>query len=179
MIGYRQACIKEALRMHPGVAFPLERVVPPDCTSIPVCGKEYYVPPGTVVGINPAVVQRDREIFGKDADVFRPERWSVDASDPVDEARVRKMERTILAVSLDLGTTRHFTLTANHQFGAGHRLCTGKHISLMEMGKFVPQILRKFRVEFADESNHEWSVKTYWFAKQSGMRMRMTPRNKA
>ncbi|KPI42555.1 Pisatin demethylase [Cyphellophora attinorum] len=158
---YLQACIKEALRMHPGVAFPLERVVPPDCTSIPVCGKEYYVPPGTVIGINPAVVQRDRDVFGADADDFRPERWFVDVSDAGDEARVRRMERTILA------------------FGAGHRLCTGKHISLMEMGKFVPQILRNFRVEFADESNREWSVKTYWFAKQSGMRMKMTPRGKA
>jgi hypothetical protein len=49
----------------------------------------------------------------------------------------------------------------------------------MEMGKFVPQILRHFRVEFADASDREWSVKTFWFAKQSGMRMKMTPRNKA
>lgn len=102
----RQACLKEALRMHPGVAFPLERVVPAACTSIPVCGRAYYLPPGTVVGINPAVVHRDRSVFGPDADVFRPERWFVDTSDAGDEARVRKMERTILAVRLHMDTTR-------------------------------------------------------------------------
>jgi cytochrome P450 len=109
----RQACIKEALRMHPGVGFPLERVVPPACTSIPVCGKEYHVPPGTVVGINPAVVQRDRGVFGPDADVFRPERWFVDEEVAGDEARVRKMERTILAVSVHMDTARHLALTSS------------------------------------------------------------------
>lgn len=48
----------------------------------------------------------------------------------------------------------------------------------MELGKFVPQIIRSFRVEFTDKVNQDWTVKTYWFAKQSGMKMKMITRGK-
>lgn len=29
----------------------------------------------TVIGTNPWVIHRDKEIFGEDVDAFRPERW--------------------------------------------------------------------------------------------------------
>ncbi|KAI2480648.1 Cytochrome p450 oxidoreductase [Pyrenophora tritici-repentis] len=68
---YLQACMKEAMRMHPGVAYPLERVVPAGGTKL--CDK--HIPAGTIVGINASVIHRDTNIFGADADEFRPERW--------------------------------------------------------------------------------------------------------
>ena len=33
------------------------------------------MPGGTTVGVNAWVIHRNTEIFGKDIDVFRPERW--------------------------------------------------------------------------------------------------------
>jgi hypothetical protein len=42
----------------------------------------------------------------------------------------------------------------------------GKNISIMEMGKFIPQILRHFDVEWAS-SQPEWKTHTAWFSKQS------------
>jgi cytochrome P450 len=88
----RQAVLKEALRIHPGVAFPLERHVPPEGAVI--CDTE--IPGGTRIGINPAVIHMDRRVYGDDADQFRPERW-LEAS----PEQLKLMDRSFLTVSLD------------------------------------------------------------------------------
>jgi len=86
---YLQAVMYEALRLHPAVGMSLPRVVPPGGCEIG--GK--FLPAGvkfmetwslslhancalqTVVGVNPWVVHRNREVFGEDVESFRPERW--------------------------------------------------------------------------------------------------------
>ncbi|KAF4908443.1 Pisatin demethylase [Colletotrichum viniferum] len=71
---YLQAVIKEALRVHPAVGIPLERVVPEGGATI----EGRFFPKGSVVSINSWVQHRDRSLFGDDADHFRPDRWLVD-----------------------------------------------------------------------------------------------------
>lgn len=78
------------MRMHPGVSYPLERVVPEGGAEL--CGA--HLPAGTIVGVNPAVIHRNQDIFGEDADQFRPERWLDE------EARVKEMDRHLLTVSI-------------------------------------------------------------------------------
>lgn len=86
----RQACIKEAMRMHPTVGAPFDRVVPQGGAVL----SGQFVPEGTVVGITGWVTQRDKAVFGADADFYRPERWL-----EVDERQVRIMDKNMLAVS--------------------------------------------------------------------------------
>lgn len=86
---YLDACVKEAGRLHPPFGLPYERVVPAEGAT--VCGK--FLPGGTVVGMSAFVVGRDPEIFGDDADEWRPERWL-----EVGEEQRRKMENAVLAV---------------------------------------------------------------------------------
>ena len=116
---YLDAVVKEAGRMHPPFSLPYERVVPPEGATI--CGER--LPGGTVVGSSAWVVHRDFEVFGQDADVWRPERW-LECSP---EHR-RRMENSLLT------------------FGAGHRSCIGKNISYLEIYKLVPSLIRKFDV---------------------------------
>ena len=52
----------------------------------------------------------------------------------------------------------------------------GKNISIMEMSKFVPQVLRRFDLEWAGP-NEEWTVNTRWFSQQSGMNIIFRPKN--
>ena len=85
---YLQAVFKESMRLHPAVGLPLERVVPPGGATF--CG--VTLPEHTIVGINAWVVHRDKEIFGEDADLYRPERWLES------EEKTRKMERVNLTV---------------------------------------------------------------------------------
>lgn len=87
---YFQAVVKEALRMHPAVGFLLERVVPRGGAE--VCGT--WLAGGTIVGINPWVMARDKSVYGLDSEDFRPERWLT-----ADEQQLKAMERNNLAVS--------------------------------------------------------------------------------
>lgn len=86
---YLEACIKEALRLNPAPAMLLERVVPKGGRYI--CGQ--FIEEGTVVGINPWVVQRDKSVFDNDAEDWRPERWL-----EANEEKRRRMGRASLAV---------------------------------------------------------------------------------
>ena len=88
---YLDACVKEAGRIHPPFGLPLERIVP---TGGMVISGE-YIPAGTIVGMNAWVVHRDRDVFGLDADQWRPERW-LEA-----DARTKlRMEQSLLTVRL-------------------------------------------------------------------------------
>ena len=88
---YFQACMREALRMHPAVGLLLERIVPLEGATI----SGAFLPGGTIVGINPWVAARDKNVYGADVDVFRPERW-IEA----DERTLKLMDRNWLAVSM-------------------------------------------------------------------------------
>lgn len=145
---YLQACMKEAMRLHPAVGLLLERVVPEE--GVIIAGK--FLPAGTIIGANPWVVARDKQVYGDDVDAFRPERWL-----EADSAQMKLMDRNFLA------------------FGAGARSCLGKNISLLEMSKLVPQILRKYKVELIDKER-EWELADYWFVSQKGLICRMTKR---
>jgi cytochrome P450 len=124
---YLDACVKEAFRLHPAAGLPLERIVPAGGTEI----AGHYVKGGTIVGCSAWVIHRNKEIFGYDVDAWRPERWLVDESlGEADEQRVKLMNGTML------------------QFGMGSRTCIGKNISLLEIYKLVPTMLRRFEVCF-------------------------------
>jgi cytochrome P450 len=69
---YLVACCKEGMRLHPSVGLTLPRHVPAGGRAI---SGEWFAA-GTRVGINAAVVQRDKAVFGEDAEEFVPERWS-------------------------------------------------------------------------------------------------------
>lgn len=68
---YLDACVQEALRVHPPFAMPFERIVPEG--GIFISGQ--YLPAGTIVGASPYVVNRHVPTYGPDAEIWRPERW--------------------------------------------------------------------------------------------------------
>lgn len=68
---YLQACIKEGLRIHSPVPMGLPRVAPRG--GVEIGGRHF--PEGTTLSINPWALHHSKEIWGKDADEFRPERW--------------------------------------------------------------------------------------------------------
>ena len=124
---YFNAVMREAKRIHPGVGMMLERVVPAGGLSLP---DGRFVPEGTIVGINPSVVNRDLETFGPDTDQFVPERW-LRVSGETEEAcqsRLTRMQRAILT------------------FGAGPRSCVGKNFSEVESDKVVATLFAKYKV---------------------------------
>lgn len=137
LLPYLGAVIKEAMRLHPSVGLILEREVPKGGTS--VCGK--HIPAGTTIGINAWVLHRNPQVF-PDPDSFIPERW-LDGS----TEKLKEMEQSFFS------------------FGAGSRTCIGKNISLIEMHKIVPQLLREFEIRLRDPKK-EWKTRNVWFVQQ-------------
>ncbi|KAH7160421.1 cytochrome P450 [Dactylonectria estremocensis] len=112
---YLQAVMKESLRLHPAVGTILPRVVPEG--GLELSGQ--YFPQGAVVGVNSWVLHYSSDIYGPDPEKYRPERWIGD-------------EKTSIMDSMMFA------------FGGGSRTCIGRNISLLEMTKVIPQIVRKF-----------------------------------
>ncbi|KAK0260568.1 hypothetical protein LTR01_002444 [Friedmanniomyces endolithicus] len=135
---FLDAVIQESFRIHPAAGLILERVVPPQ--GIEILGE--HIHGGTIVGCNAWVLHRRAEIFGNDVDTFRPERWLEAKPD-----RLKEMKATMF------------------QFGAGARTCIGKNISLLEIYKLVPTLLRNFEVELEDPKR-EWTTHNAWFVRQ-------------
>lgn len=95
---YLRACINEGMRRHPTIGLTMPRVVPTESATI----SGFHFAPGYRVGINPAVVQYDKDVFGSDAEVFNPNTWF--------KADTSRIEKTMLV------------------FGAGARMCLGKNV---------------------------------------------------
>lgn len=68
-------------------------------------------------------------------------------------------------------------LTCCDQFGAGARTCLGKNISLLEMSKLVPQVIRKYKLELSDPKA-EWVLTDRWFVKQTNLICRLSKRER-
>lgn len=129
---YLGAVIQETLRIHSAAGYILERTVPKG--GVELAGR--FFPEGTHVGCQSWAIHRNPEVYGSDANEFKPERF----------------------LGNDAATTSSFA------FGAGTRTCIGKNISILEMSKVIPQIVRKFDLAFVDEK--PWELYTSWFVFQ-------------
>lgn len=111
---YLQACIREGLRMWPPVVGLMQKVVPPSGDRF----HDQFVPGNTNIGYCAWGLHRNVDIFGKDATIFRPERWHEAEGESLAE-----MNKTLDLV-----------------FGAGRYSCLGKPIALMELGKTFAEV---------------------------------------
>ncbi|TLD05448.1 uncharacterized protein PgNI_09239 [Pyricularia grisea] len=130
-VPYLEAVVREAMRVHPGVAMVLPRCVPDGGLELPD-GK--VVPPGTSVGMNPFVLGRNRTVWGPDADDYKPERW------------LRADGETEEAFTARLAVMNAADLT----FGAGSRVCLGKHLGLLQAYKVVATLAIFYDLELVE-----------------------------
>ncbi|KAF5672008.1 cytochrome P450 monooxygenase [Fusarium heterosporum] len=145
---YLQAVIKKALRLHPAVGQPLERVVPVGGATI--AGQ--FFPEGTIVGVN-CWVEHYSSVFSPDPEVFRPERW-LDS----DNTRLDMMNRHWMP------------------FGMGARTCIGRHISTLEISKLIPRLVRDFDFTFPN-GVEEFKTNNRWFVKPQDFKVQIQARN--
>lgn len=60
------------------------------------------------------------------------------------------------------------------QFGLGSRTCIGRHISMLEISKLIPRLIRDFEMEICDKG--EWETRNYWFVKPKDFKVLVRPR---
>ncbi|KAI4222525.1 MAG: hypothetical protein L6R36_006093 [Xanthoria steineri] len=115
---YTNMCIKESLRLHPPV--PLNTRCPKEDVVLPKGGgtagqDQVLLPADTIVILNMFALHRSRDIYGMDADKFRPERWED-----------QKPEWAYVP------------------FGAGPRACLGRQLALAEATYVVVRMAQEF-----------------------------------
>jgi cytochrome P450 len=119
---YLQAVLREGFRIHPPVTDIAPKQVPKGGDTVIVEGKSIFLPAGTNVGFSVFGLNSRKDIFGEDADQFRPERWLV-GDDESETHRLNTMKRTTELI-----------------FGHGKYQCLGKNIAWMEYSKTVFEV---------------------------------------
>lgn len=120
---YLQACIKEGLRIWPPLVGLQGKVSPPEGDTV----DGTFIPGGIEVCWCPLSMQHRKDIFGPDADIFRPERWLETAEQDDGGLRLSRMERTLELV-----------------FGSGKYGCLGKTVAFIELDKVFVALLQSF-----------------------------------
>ena len=115
---YLNNVINETLRYHSTSGIGLPRLIPDNSPGLTVNG--HFFPPGTVLSVPSYSIHHSKEIWGPDADDFRPERW-------------------------DSVTTRQ--KNAFIPFSYGPRACVGRNVAEMEMKLIVATWARRYSVE--------------------------------
>ena len=111
---YLDAVINEALRLHSTSALGLPRIVP--AGGMTVMGQ--FFPEGTVLSVPSYTLHRDEDVWGEDAEDFRPERWF--------ERDQALLQRTF------------------NPFSIGPRACVGKNLATLELQIIISSLLRRY-----------------------------------
>lgn len=111
---YLQAVIWEGLRKTPPLFGLKSKVAPPGGETI----NDVFFPGGTYVALCDTALTHRKDIFGEDADIFRPERW----------------------LEADEATHSKYLGTVELLFGSGRFGCLGKNIGLLELNKVFIEV---------------------------------------
>ncbi|KAJ5773323.1 hypothetical protein N7457_008219 [Penicillium paradoxum] len=154
---YLEAVVREAMRYNPGVAMPLERYVPEGGLTLP---NGDFVPAGSIVGLNPYVVSRNKPTWGEDAEEFRPERWLRDEAHETEQ----EFQERLQAMN-----------SADFTFGAGSRMCTGKHFATLQIYKVIATLVSRYDIKLAHPEK-EWKTHNSLFVRQTGIDVHLAHR---
>jgi len=124
---FADACMRETLRLEPIAAFAAART----CSETTTLGT-YTVEKGTVVMADVFSCHRDPEVWGADADEFRPSRWE-------DEEKRPPLSWL--------------------PFGAGPRTCIGMKLAYLEEKLALVYILRMYSIRQCSETESELRMK--------------------
>jgi cytochrome P450 len=124
------AVVKESLRSGPAIPGRLPRVVPENAKT-PLVVDGQVVPPGTIVGMSTTLMHNDPQLWGPDADKFRPERW-------LEPAGHAKFSNIVV-------------------FGKGARDCIGRPLAMAEIYAGLAWLVHTYTFEVMDDS-HKWGL---------------------
>ncbi|CAN6672820.1 hypothetical protein TRVA0_047S00452 [Trichomonascus vanleenenianus] len=127
---YLKWCLNETLRLFPPVPFLFRQAVKE--TSLPRGGgrdesEPIYIKKGGIVYYSAYSIHRNQSFWGKDANEFRPDRWSM-----IDHAA---------------------TAWKYIPFGGGPRVCIGQQFALTEASYVIVRLMQSFKDIYTTEEH--------------------------
>jgi cytochrome P450 len=118
--------------MWPPISSLQSKISPPGGETV----NGVFLPGGVEVAVSQVATHRRKDVYGDDANIFRPDRW-IDAGRLNDGGeKLHMMERTLELV-----------------FGSGRFGCLGKHGAMIELDKVFASLLLEF--ELGDRESDE------------------------
>lgn len=145
-VKYLDAVLNESLRLYPSVPIDAKTTANND-----VLPDGTYIPKGTMLCYAAYAMGRSHQIWGADAQKFRPERWL--------EMREPKS-------SYD-----------NPVFHAGPRECLGKRLAMVEMKTVIISVLRHVKLELAMQPGDVLQDTQMTIGMSSGLRCKIQKRS--
>ncbi|KAI1484891.1 cytochrome P450 [Biscogniauxia mediterranea] len=165
---YLQAVIYEGLRINLAFTGLTMKKVPPGGDTLD--GR--FVPAGTRVAQSILAIQRDKEVFGDDAELFRPERWL-----PGHDGERKEDGEDGKGEEAWENKKRNMVQTVELVFGSGRWGCSGKTVAFLEMNKIYFELLRHFDFQLIDIKN-PMSSRNHNIFFQSDMWVKVTERTR-
>eukprot|EP01062_Namystynia_karyoxenos_P022401 TRINITY_DN18588_c0_g2_i1.p1 TRINITY_DN18588_c0_g2~~TRINITY_DN18588_c0_g2_i1.p1 ORF type:complete len:523 (+),score=212.51 TRINITY_DN18588_c0_g2_i1:98-1666(+) len=141
------------------------RCFPPVPTEEKVCLREdtmpqsgHKIPKGALVYYVPYLLNRNPEVWGPDADIFKPERWWTEGSDG----------------QLKMKTMDEYEMTT---FNAGPRLCLGKYMAILEAKVAMLTFARKWKWTLKDGYHPQLKSPCVMIQPLNGMYIHLEPRD--
>ena len=119
---YLNCVLNETLRHHSTSGIGLPRQVPDNSPGVTILG--HFFPPGSVLSVPTYTIHHSKEIWGPDADEFRPERWETPTSQQKN---------------------------AFIPFSHGPRSCVGRNVAEMEMKLIAATWVRRYEVNLRQD----------------------------
>ena len=143
---YLDAVIKETMRILSTSSLGLPRMIPPG-PGITLLG--HHFPQGTVLSVPAYTIHHSKEIWGSDADEFRPERWE----------KVTEQQKAAFI-----------------PFSYGPRACVGRNVAEMELALIVGTVFRRYEFELRQG---EMETREGFLRKPLGLEVGMRKRTEA
>ena len=142
---YVDACIKESLRLSSPIG-----IFSVQAKEETLLDGKYLIPKGQSIQLNLKGLHHDREVWGEDVDVYRPERFLN-------------------------GGFQALPPNSWKPFGNGMRACIGRSFAEQEMVINIALVLQRFQIQLADPT-YELQLKSTLTIKPMNFRMKVRRR---
>ncbi|KAI0298376.1 cytochrome P450 [Multifurca ochricompacta] len=139
-LSFMNAVIKETLRFDTVVPHLFREAIRDEVVPLskPIRSKsgkvieELFIPKGTSIIVSNAAYNRNKDLWGEDADVWRPSRW---------------LDGTVKNTGFNVGVWGNLM-----SFGAGHRACLGWRFAVTEMQCFLFELVSGLQFDLTEKA---------------------------
>lgn len=103
----------------------------------------------------------DRNVYGLDADIFRPERWLQRSSENAEgyADRLQRMDKVNTFV-----------------WGGGNRTCLGRFLATTSLYKITATLFSRYDLSLEDPTR-EWELRRHWMVYNDKIKVKVARRN--